>query len=344
MSTPLDPRLSRALARGFPTGAWFLHGDAVRLRDEAAQQLVEVAVDPATRDFNYDRFQAEDVTDEQLASTLAMPPMMAERRVVFLRDVERLGKKAQAVLQRVAAAPPADLALIVTARIPKGSRAAFYRNLKQACRTLEWKTPRPAEVPGWVHDRARRRWKLDLSPTSAQWIASAVGTDLSTLDAELEKLASLPADRRTEADIRGVVPRTHRIDRWAWLDLVAARRYRSALRELEDVLTSERGVGLVAGLVEHHLLIGLALDAGTAGLRAALAETGRGYLSWKANAYARQARAWTVHELDHALRVLHRADRHLKSGRRDHAVLAEGLLELGRAKSRSKRRARRAGR
>lgn len=332
MTAPLDPRLSRALGQGPPTGAWFLHGDAIRLRDEAAHQLVEAAVDPATRDFNYDQFQAEDVTDEQLAATLAMPPMMAERRVVFVRDVERLGTKARAVLQRAAAAAPPDLALIVTARIPRGSRAAFYRHLKKTCRTLEWATPRTAEIPGWIHDRARRRWKLDLSPAAAQWIAGAVGSDLSTLDAELEKLASLPADRRTDANIRDIVPRTHRIDRWTWLDLVASRDYPRALRELENVLTSERGVGLVAGLVEQHLLLGLALEAGAAGLRAALSETGRGYLSWKANAYAKQARAWTVHELDHALRVLHRADRHLKSGRGDEAALAEMLLELGQAK------------
>ena len=333
MSASLDPRLSRALGQDPPTGAWFLHGDAIRLRDEAARQLVEAAVDPATRDFNYDQFRAEDVTDEQLAATLAMPPMMAERRVVFVRDVERLGAKARAVLQRATAALPSDIALIVTARIPKGSRAAFYRDLKRSCRTLEWSTPRAAEIPGWIHKRARGRWELDLSPATAQWIAGAVGSDLSTLDAELEKLASLPADRRTDAHIREVVPRTHRIDRWTWLDLVASRNYGHALRELDDVLTSERGVGLVAGLVEHHLLLGLALDAGPAGLRAALSETGRGYLSWKANAYAKQARAWTVHELDHALRALHRADRHLKSGRRDQAVLTEMLLELGRARS-----------
>ncbi|WP_420633714.1 DNA polymerase III subunit delta [Candidatus Palauibacter sp.] len=329
MSAPLDPRLARALARSSPSGGWFLHGDAVRLRDEAAQQLVDAALDPATRDFNYDQFQSEAVTGEQLASTLAMPPMMAERRVVFVRDAERLGAGVRAVLKQAAEALPSDIALIVTATIPKGSRAAFYRDLKKSCRTLEWSSPRAAEVPGWIRDRARRRWGFDLSPGAAQWIAGAVGADLSILDAELEKLSRLPADRRTEADIKALVPRTHRIDRWTWLDLVASRKYGRALRELDDVLTSERGVGLVAGLVEHHLLLGLALDGGSPALRAVLSETGRGYLSWKADAYARQARAWTVDELDHALRALHRADRHLKSGRPDPAVLADLLLALG---------------
>ena len=330
MSAPLDPRIARALERDGPSGAWFLHGDAIRLRDEAARQLVEAAVDPATRDFNYDQFHGDDVSGEQLASTLAMPPMMAERRVVSVRNAERLAKKARDALQRAAKALPPDLALIITATIPKGSRAAFYRDLKRACRTLEWRTPRADEVPGWIRQRARHRWSVDLSPRMAQWIAGAVGSDLSTLDAELEKLSLLPPERRTEDGIAAVIPRTRRIDRWSWLDLVASREYGRALHELEDVLTSERGVGLVAGLVEHHLLLGLALDRGSAGLRAVLSETGRGYLSWKANIYARQARAWTAEELDRALGALHRADRQLKSGRGDRPVLADLLLSLGR--------------
>ena len=333
MSARRDPRLARVLDREGPAGGWFLHGDAIRLRDDAARQLVDAALDPATRDFNYDQFHGEDVTGEQLASTLAMPPMMAERRVVFVRDVERLATRARDVLKRAAAKLPPDIALIVTATIPKGSRAAFYRDLKKSCRTLEWSTPRAAEIPGWIRDRARARWGFDLSPAVAQLIAGAVGSDLSTLDAELEKLSQLPADRRTEAEISVLIPRTHRIDRWSWLDLVASRNYGRALRELEDVLTSERGVGLVAGLVEHHLLLGLALDTGTAGLRAVLSETGRGYLSWKAGTYARQARGWTVDELDRALRALHRADRQLKSGRGDPPVLADLLLSLGQMRS-----------
>ncbi|WP_419167273.1 DNA polymerase III subunit delta [Candidatus Palauibacter sp.] len=335
MSARHDPRLARVLDREGPAGGWFLHGDAIRLRDEAARQLVDAALDPATRDFNYDQFHGEDVTGEQLASTLAMPPMMAERRVVFVRNVERLATRARDVLKRAAAKLPPDIALIVTATIPKGSRAAFYRDLKKSCRTLEWSTPRAAEIPGWIRDRARGRWGFDLSPAMAQLIAGAVRSDLSTLDAELEKLSQLPADRRTEAEISALIPRTHRIDRWSWLDLVASRNYGRALRELEDVLTSERGVGLVAGLVEHHLLLGLALDTGTAGLRAVLSETGRGYLSWKAGTYARQARAWTVDELDRALRALHRADRQLKSGRGDPPVLADLLLSLGQMRSAS---------
>lgn len=328
MTTSVDAQLARVLAEGPPTGGWFLHGDAARLRDEAARQLVDAAVDPATRDFNFDQFRAEDTSAEQLASTLAMPPMMAERRVVCVRDAERLSPSTRKVLQSALGKLPADIVLIITATIPKGSRAAFYRDLKSSCRTLEWTAPRSAEVPGWIRDRAKRRWGVDLSPRISQLIAGAVGEDLSRLDAELEKLSTLPEAERTETRIVELVPRTRRIDRWTWLDLVAGRDYSRALRELDDILTSERGVGLVAGLVEHHLLLGLAVEKGAGGLRKVLTETGRGYLSWKANAYAKQASLWSSEEIDMAMRMLYRADGHLKSGGTDRAVLGELLLDL----------------
>ncbi len=328
MTASADAQLERALEKGAPSGGWFLYGDAARLRDEAALRVADAALDPATRDFNFDQFRSEDAAPEQLAAALASPPMMAERRVVCVRDAERLSASARKVVQSAVAALPADMVLIVTATIPKGSRAAFYRDLKKACRAIEWSTPRSAEIPGWIRARASRRWGIELSASAAQAIAGAVGDDLSRLDAELEKLASLGEGRLSAERVRDLVPRTRRIDRWTWLDLVASRRYAEALRELEDLLTSDRGVALVAGLVEHHLQLGIAVEGGAGAVRQALSESGRGYLAWKANTYAKQAKRWSGDEVDRALRRLHRADRLLKSGGRDDAVLTELLLAL----------------
>ena len=85
---------------------------------------------------------------------------------------------------------------------------------------------------------------------------------------------------------------------------------------------------LVSGLIEHHLFLGIAVQGGIDLVRRALGETGRGYLGWKAKTYAAQARKWSANEVSDALRHLQRADRHLKSGGKDRAVLEELLLAL----------------
>ncbi|MFV1986926.1 MAG: DNA polymerase III subunit delta [Gemmatimonadota bacterium] len=329
-SDTAETQLRHALDGASLSGAYFFHGNATRLRDDAARALVEAALDPATRDFNFDRFQSDDVDPEELAATLAMPPMMARRRVVWLLDVQKLTPTCRKVVLAATERVPDDLALVLTGTIPKGSKAAFYRDLKGRCKTFEWNSPREAELPGWILERARGHWRLKMQPAAAKALAAAIGTDISRLDAELEKLAGIDVPEITEQVVDDLIPRTRRVDRWTWLDIVTDRDYARALRELDDVLTSESGVGLIAGLVEQHLFVGLAVEGGVGRVKKTLSETGRGYLSWKANIYGRQAGAWRVPEIDRTIRHLHRADRLLKSGGKDRPVLAELLLTLER--------------
>lgn len=335
MTLAAESELARLLERGPLAGAWFLYGDALRLKEEAAARIVDAALDPATRDFNFDRFHADGTSAEELAAALATPPMMAEHRVVSVREAQSLIPTARKVLQAAVESPPPDLVLVVTATIPQGSKAAFYRVLRANARSLEWSAPREAEIPGWLLARARAHHGFELTREAAQAIAAGLGDDLSLLDAELEKLAALGEERLGAERVRELLPSTRRIDRWAWLDGVAAREYDRALGELDDLLTSDRGVALVAAMVEQHLFVGIAVQGGAGLVRRTLSETGRGYLSWKAGVYARQARRWTAPEVRNALRLLHRADRQLKSGGSDRAVLLELLLALRQVESRA---------
>ena len=70
MSLAADRSLRSLVDRGDVEGVFFFHGDAERLRDDAARALVEAAIDPATRDFNLDIYRGADVTPEALAASL----------------------------------------------------------------------------------------------------------------------------------------------------------------------------------------------------------------------------------------------------------------------------------
>ena len=92
-----------------------------------------------------------------------MPPVMAPRRVVALFEPKRLTPTGCAVVEKVLERTPPELTLVVTATVPKGSRKAFYRKLKERAVALEWAAPRDAEIPGWLIERASKstgwRWK-----------------------------------------------------------------------------------------------------------------------------------------------------------------------------------------
>ena len=98
--------------------AYYFHGDDEFLKDELLREVLEAAVDPATRDFNLDMRRGGEVDAETLLSLLSTPPMLAERRVVVLRDAHALRKDARAALDRYLASPARDVLLVLV--IPAG--------------------------------------------------------------------------------------------------------------------------------------------------------------------------------------------------------------------------------
>jgi DNA polymerase III subunit delta len=331
VSLTAEDRLERIVAGGKLSGIFFFHGDAERMRDEGARRLAEAALDPATRDFNFDAFRSADVAPESLAAALAMPPVMSPRRVVLLYDAERLTPKGCAVVEGALGRLPDDVTLIVTATIPAKSKKALYRRLREGAVSLEWTAPKEAEIPGWLIERAERRHGARLEPAAAEALAAAVGADLGVLEAELEKLvASAGASPIDLARVRELVPDVREVNRWSWLDAVAGRDYLAARRTLPALLAApdESAVGLLNGLVDNHLFLGIAHEGGAGEVTATLDRAGKPYLKFKVRAWVAQARRWSATEIDRALELLLEADRQAKTGHEDLAVLDGLLLRL----------------
>lgn len=314
-----------------PGGAFYLYGDDHFRREEAVRALVEAHLDPATRDFNFDQLRGTEVDAETLASVLATPPMMAEWRVVVLREVEGLAgsKHARDVLLETVASPPPGLALVMSCTPPEKSKAKIYRDLERLARSAPFEPISEADAPGWIIDRARADHDCEVDVDAARGLAAAVGTDLGVLTRELEKLSEFVGDRRriTLADVEAAGTRIPAQERWGWIDFVAEGRLGEAHATLPALLAQpgESGVGLVIALTAQLLRIGVFLDRGRRGLEDALPP----YQRWLAKDVARQARGWTSEAVDHALERLLEADRRLKSGRRDDlATLETWLMEL----------------
>ncbi len=339
--TPLDPapgdpgspRLSgwRVRDKG---GSFFLYGEDAFRREEAVQALVDWHLDPSTRDFNFDVVKGSEVDGEALASLLATPPLMAEWRVVLVREVEALASRPDLrdLLLRVVRKPFAGLALILVAAIsadPREWKAQFYRQLREHARSFPFPAVDPQDLPDWLVAWVRDRWGREMTAEAARALAAGAGPDPGVLAQEVAKLVNLVPEGET-VDLEAVRKAGTRIpaaDRWGWLDRVAEKDFRRALGELDVLLAQgETGVGLVAALATHFLRLGLALTAGTAGLKEALPP----HQQFLAARIAGQARKWGGEELEEALLGLRRADRLLKSGSLPaEVVLAEWLLGLG---------------
>jgi DNA polymerase-3 subunit delta len=323
LTTP--DKLTRALDAGRRGGIFFLFGDEEFLKEEATAAITAAHLEPATRDFNYDRLRAADLEPETLATIAGTPPLMAQWRVVVVREAQALGTnaRARAVVESLLDRRPPELALILVATLPDRSKAAFWERLKREAVAVEFPQLAASDLPGWLIDRARQRGlKLD---TAAARALAATGGESGILVQELDKLANYAGDRKqvTKDDVAAIVGAVPKQNRWDWFDLVGDGRFREARAALPVLLESgESGVGLVIALGTHFLRLGIAAAGGERALGAVLPPQQR----WLAGRIAKQARHWPAAAAEDALDDLLRADRLLKSASLDERQVLEELL------------------
>lgn len=317
--------IARRIERGEGGGVYYLHGDEEQQKEEAAQAIIDAHLDPATRDFNLDVLDGRTLEPETLASILNTPPMMAEWRVVVVRDAHELAKstRQRETIEALLDSTPPGLAVVLLATVPAKSTAKFYKRLTSEAKAIEFAPLSDNDLPGWIIDRAREEG-FEIDADAARALAGAIGSNLGALAQELIKLRELAAGRPVEvAHVEQAVGRIARVNRWAWFDAVADADFRRARSELGDLLESgESGVGLIIGMASQLLRIQLALAGGKEALEAELPP----HQKWLSRRVLAQTRRWNAGTVQAALRDLLRADRLLKSAGVDDRLIIDELL------------------
>lgn len=311
-------------------GVFYLHGEDQHRKAAAAQLLVEHYVDADNRDFNLDLLRGTEASVEQLAETIATLPMMADWRVVHVKETEAYASSAKGrkLILETAKKPPPGLVLILQGTVPNRSKAKFYKDLAKVTKSAEFRAIPAHEVPAWLVSWAREELGAKIQIEAAQAMAGAAGADLGVLTQEARKLAAMVGDGATvdvEAVRRGGL-HLPRQDRWAWFDSVAEREVQKALAGLEILLQQgESPVGLVIGLSTQLIRIGIFLEGGGSALKSALPP----YQQFLVGKVGAQARRWNKADLATAVRRLRTVDQLLKASSLNSEVLLEQwLLEL----------------
>jgi DNA polymerase-3 subunit delta len=238
-------------------GVYYLYGEDDFLKDQAVRQLVEAAVDSTTRDFNLEVRRASELDAETLGSLLATPPMMAERRVLVVRDVGTLRKDARTLLDQYIKHPASDAVVILVA--PAGAKTD--RSLSSNATVLNFEPLTGDRVPRWISHHAETELGTPITAEAVALLQSAVGTDLSQLAIELDKLASY-ANGGTidEAAVSAIVGVRRGETLGALLDAVVARDTVRALELLPGVMAQPKAsaVTIVMALTAQTLAIGWA--------------------------------------------------------------------------------------
>jgi DNA polymerase-3 subunit delta len=319
---------------------YYLHGDDEFRKSDAVTRIIDAALDPATRDFNFDTFRGADIDAGRLAASLTLFPVLASRRVVVVRDVNLLKKPARAELLRYLKKPAAETVLVLVAQAGEKADTEI-----DALGTAVGFPPLSADkLPGWIAGHARERGIM-LSDGSAELIADAVDGDLIQAVGELDKLASFANGRAIQpSDVEAILGVRRGESLGDLLDAVAARNAARAASLVEPVLAQPKtsGVQVVMALATQTLAMGWGRASRSSGMPAQRLEQeyynlmrgGGGYpgrpYGEAVKCWASNLPKWNARELARAIKLIGAADIALKDTRvsSDEAVITSLVLSL----------------
>ncbi len=321
--------------------AYLFWGDDEWRKDAALRELLRGAVDPASRDFNLDQLRGPDLDADGVGTILGTPPMMADRRVVVIRDVSGMKKAARAALERYLAKPASDVVLALT--VPSGVKPEAA--LTNRCFSLQVNAVSGDELARWIVKQSQERFGAQITPDAVSLLQSAVGDDAGALMMELDKAASYVLGGTIDAAaIEAVVGIRHGETSSDLLDAVASRNVTQAMALVGPVLALPKtsGVGLAMALATQTAALGWGAAQRGKGvplnrlakeffdlLKRTGAFPGRPWGEATA-AWTKHVPQWTVAEAESGLRAILRADERLKDTRasNDEQVLQTLVLEL----------------
>ncbi len=243
----MDELLADVLA-GRLDPIYVLHSEHPILIERVVHALRDAIVPPAARGFNYDVVEGKPSSARivALAQTL---PMMAARRMIFVRDLAGLpADDAEGLVHYLAKPNPSTVVVAITTKLDKRMKLYAHLSKKGWLHVLD----APRQLVPWVRNEAHVRGvKIEASAVSR--LVDAVGSDLSRLALAVEQLGLYAGDRAvTSDDVDELIADTRERSVFELTDAIGAVDRPRALAAVASLCDQrESAVGVVVMLARH---------------------------------------------------------------------------------------------
>jgi DNA polymerase-3 subunit delta len=293
--------LRKELGSGRLRSAYLVAGEEALLRQESLAAIREAVLGDAANDFDLDRLEGDRTSPGALLDAVRALPVLAERRLVVLREPEPRKGRGEGLLEAIATAV-AELAgqeqtvlVVLATRIDRRSR--WVKAFAAPAALVACDPPKGVrEVAAFVTAEAGSRG-IALGAGAAQALAEAVGPQLLRIRSELEKAALLAGlgKRVTRDHVLEAVSAVSEEKIWELTDATFDGRGADALVALSRLLGGGVPAPVVLGSLASQLRKLVRARAGEA-------PRGHPYVVRKIETQARR------HSLDRLLAGLHAAE------------------------------------
>lgn len=320
--------LIAGLKQGRVLPLYLFFGDEEFLIQEAVDLIIEKAVDPGGRDFNFATVYCRETGAVELVNLCQTFPFLSERRLVIAREIEAYKADDIETLTGYLKDPSPYTCLVLVSHQGRFEKKQVTAAVEAKGAVTRFFSLLDGEMLPWIEGRARSRG-LTIRPDAANYLWQFLGNDLQKIANELEKVAIFLKDKK-EISLDAVKHVVGDFREYLSFDLAEAigrkDHDRSILILSRLIQEGEQPVVLLGSIAWNfrRLMRAKGMEA-----------TGKGYEEIKRKLgvifhqsarFQEQMRRFTLEELRGVFSVLLAADRQLKSSALSGRLVLERMI------------------
>jgi len=242
---------------------YFFTGEEL-FHHESALRLLYETVDPSLRVFNVSGFsigadngRGSKITVAHALDTANQLPMMSSRRIVVVRDFDKIKEDDQDLVLAYLKSPSPTSTVVFQNPVPDKRRKLTTALLKQ-CAVVSFDPLDDGRAAKWATDHLKDLGSA-IKPDALRLLISLTGSNLTRLSSELGKLACYADEGTIEvAAVEELVPRARENTNWELWDAIVSRDRKRALRLMENLLDDNDALPILGSLASlyRRMLIG----------------------------------------------------------------------------------------
>ena len=166
---------------------YFLMGEEAYYIDKISDFIEDNVLTEDERGFNQMVLYGRDVSVDDIVSNAKRYPMMAEYQVVIVKEAQDLSRSIEKLVDYAKQPQPSTILVMNYKYKTTYKRKSLYKELKIIVHHFESKELYENQVADWIR-RVLSGQEYTIAPKAAQMLVEFLGTDLSKINNELEKL------------------------------------------------------------------------------------------------------------------------------------------------------------
>ncbi len=318
-------QLNEDIKNGTFKRCYLIYGDEAYLRLQNRDKLVK-ALGGEGASMNFTKYEGDGINPAEVIDMAETMPFLSDKRVILIENSGFFKDGCSELTEYLKA--PSETTFFVFSEKEVDKRKDIFKAVSKIGMEMCCDTQDEDTLKRWIAGKISSEGK-SISPRAAAFFLERVGTDMSNISTEIEKLICYCIDRDTitEEDINAVCANwlTSRI--FAMTDAIASQDQKKAIDLYYDLLALKEPPAKILALITRQFNIMLQVKEMSENHKdRSLIASGAGIAPFLVGKYENWARGYTFEELRNALELCAANDEAVKTGKLDYIISVEMVI------------------